>query len=242
MNPAQGMIRKERRMEQIADYSDDRNRGFCAYCGGATETRDHVPSRVLLDPPYPANLPVVPCCQTCNHSFSLDEEYLACLVECTLMGFVNVNALRRKKIRRILQQKPALASRLTLARNVDASGATVFGIEAERVRNVVLKLARGHAAYECGEPRLDEPGSIAFVPLPTLSSEARGRFELPPVTHVWPEVGTRAMQRLLVGWQDAAVSDWIVVQDGRYRYLTVTSEQIVVRAVLSEYLAFEVMW
>jgi hypothetical protein len=50
----------------------------CVYCGRVTETRDHVPSRVLLDEPYPDNLPVVPSREACNtnrkSSTKLDEE------------------------------------------------------------------------------------------------------------------------------------------------------------------------
>ena len=73
-------------MKQIKKYSDLRLYGYCTYCGGEPETRDHVPSKILLDKPFPENLPVVPSCDKCNHDFSKDEEYFACLIECTLRG------------------------------------------------------------------------------------------------------------------------------------------------------------
>jgi len=69
-------------MEQFLNYGDQRNEGWCIHCGGVDETRDHVPSRILLDEPYPTNLPVVAACQRCNLGCSLDEEYVACLLEC----------------------------------------------------------------------------------------------------------------------------------------------------------------
>ena len=43
-------------MQQLRCYGDDRNKGFCVHCGGPSETVDHVPSKVLLDEPYPENL------------------------------------------------------------------------------------------------------------------------------------------------------------------------------------------
>ena len=59
-------------------FGDSRNRGFCVHCGGPYEADDHVPSKVLLDEPYPDNLMVCPACLLCNNTLSIDEEYLAC--------------------------------------------------------------------------------------------------------------------------------------------------------------------
>jgi hypothetical protein len=73
-------------MEQLENFGDERQSAYCVHCAGQTDTRDHVPSRVLLDEPYPPNLPVVPACRDCNEEASADEEYVACLVECTLAG------------------------------------------------------------------------------------------------------------------------------------------------------------
>lgn len=73
-------------MEQLRNLGDARQTDFCVYCGGVTETRDHVPSKVFLDKPYPTNIPVVPACQSCNRNISRDEEYVACLIECSLTG------------------------------------------------------------------------------------------------------------------------------------------------------------
>ena len=67
-------------------FVDERLIGSCVYCGGAPDSRDHVPSKVLLDDPLPPDLPVVEACSTCNGNFSLDEEYLACFLECVFSG------------------------------------------------------------------------------------------------------------------------------------------------------------
>ncbi len=58
---------------------------------------------------------------------------------------------------------------------------------------------------------------------------------------LWPEVGSRAMQRLLVA-DEAYQGGWLIVQEGRYRYMAVSGGDTVVRGVLSEYLGFEVIW
>jgi len=64
-------------MEHLDSYADDRLVLGCTYCHRDTDTREHVPSRILLDEPYLDNLPVLPACAKCNQGFSLDEEYFA---------------------------------------------------------------------------------------------------------------------------------------------------------------------
>src|SRR5438309_5431695 len=93
-------------------FADERFAALCVYCGGEPSTADHVPSRVLIDQPYPDNLPVVPACAKCNNRFSVDEPYLACLVECALAGSVAPNLVCRTKVKRILAKRPALASEI----------------------------------------------------------------------------------------------------------------------------------
>lgn len=229
-------------MEQLQNFGDIRQTSFCVYCGQGTETRDHVPSKVFLDEPYPTNLPVVPACQACNEGFSLDEEYVACLLDCALAGSAGPEEVEREKIRRILRQKPALVSKFSQACKKTA-GETFFDFEIERVRNVVLKLARGHAAYELNEPQLDDPSHLAFVPFPTMTSKIRENFEALPVSSLslWPEMGSRAMQRILLG-ADMDSEGWIVVQPSRYRYLTSVDCGVLVRMVIGQYLACEVVW
>jgi len=40
-------------VRQLQDFVDERLKGYCIYCGGQTQSRDHVHSKVLLDEPYP---------------------------------------------------------------------------------------------------------------------------------------------------------------------------------------------
>jgi hypothetical protein len=231
-------------MRHFSCYGDSRNKGFCVHCGGPDETKDHVPSKVLLDEPLPANVAVSPACLSCNNGLSIDEEYLACLLECVVVGDVDLNKIERQKVAHILQINTRLADRLRRARRV-VDGQPLWDFEAPRVRNVLLKLARGHAAYELNEPQLGEPDVFCFRPLCTMTQTERGDFEQErdsgPLA-LWPEVGSRAMQRLLVAGPEAFEEGWLVVQDGRYRYRTSQHSGLRVRMVLREYLACEVTW
>ena len=232
-------------MDQIPNYGDQRQQGFCVHCGGTTETRDHAPSKILLDKPYPANLPVLPACPSCNEGFSADEEYLACFVECVLHGSTDPVKLSRQKVSRILAESQALRERIERSKKqsqtLGGGEIIVWQPEEDRVRNVILKLARCHAAFELNEPQICDPDHYMVTPLESLSCEQREHFETAPDTGAWPEVGSRAMQRMLVG--DQPYSDgWLEIQEGRYRYMAVGAGSVMVRGVLSEYLAFEVIW
>lgn len=49
----------------------------CIYCGSTDDlTKDHIPPKTLFPKPRPSNLITVPCCENCNSSFSLDDEYI----------------------------------------------------------------------------------------------------------------------------------------------------------------------
>jgi len=226
-------------------FIDERLTGICVYCGSQPDTRDHVPSKVLLDEPYPPQLPVVGACKSCNASFSLDEQYLACFIECVICGTVRVSDLQRQNIKRILTDNSKLQHRIDVSRKSDEKGNLLWQPEIDRVQKIISKLARGHVAYEF-YPRIDEPLEVTFAPLPTLSEEERIAFEdmTPGKLDLWPEIGSRAFLRACGKSPDrfARSGDWVVVQPNRYRYAVVETGGILVRIVLSEYLACEILW
>ena len=212
----------------------------CAYCGAAPDTVDHVPSKVFLDDPLPDNLPVVPACKTCNGSFSHDEEYLACFLECVVTGTADPDRLRRPKIARALRHSPGLATRIA-GTCAGSDGQLVWTPDAERVENVLLKLARGHHLYELSSPQHEHPETLSFVPLIAMSLESRREFESGPSLAGWPEIGSRAFLRAVgVGPYANSAGDWVTVQQGRYRYSVEDGGPV--RIVLGEYLACAVMW
>jgi hypothetical protein len=174
---------------------------------------------------------------------SLDEEYLACLVECVRVGSANSHAMRREKIIRILQDKPRLALRLKAAFREGESSTLWWKPEWPRVNRVVLKLARGHAAYECGESPLASPKTISVAPMALLTPDEIASFEAVPAETVFPEIGSRAFNETLISNNEVFLQlGWRVVQQDQYRYLVSYSHGMHVRIVLGEYLACEICW
>ena len=128
-----------------------------------------------------------------------------------------------------------------------------MGPEDESIRNVVLKLARGHAAFELfprieelGFPTLRGPSGFAVTALDLLSDKERSSFEdvWAPEHGLLPEIGSRAFVRCVEGNSDhlGHGEGRVVVQSGRYRYAVTESDGVLVRMVLREYLASEVRW
>lgn len=228
-------------------FLDERLTGMCVYCGGRPDTRDHVPSKILLDDPLPSDLPVVGACTTCNRGFSLDEEYLACLLECVLCGTTDPSDLQRKKAKRALSRNSKLAARIDSSRQTDDAGTLIWQPEHDRVRGIVLKLSQGHAAYELS-PQFEGPVGVGFAPLIAMSEDERAAFEHGAMVfdgpQLWPEIGSRAFFRACGVPPDPhpQAGGWIVVQPGRYRYAVAETGGVMVRLVLSEYLACEVVW
>lgn len=222
-------------MQQLRPFSDERHDAYCACCGRRPSTREHVPPKVFLDRPYPANLPVTRTCAECNEGASLDEEYLACWVECARLGTSYVERVERPKVRRLLSEKPALLHRIASG---EAGG--VAPLERERAERVVEKLARCHAAFELSERALGSPSVVGLALLDDLGPAECGAFERPPASYVVPEVGSRAFQR--GAWISGSQGEWITVQPSRYRYMVSAGAGTSVRVAVSDHLAGEVVW
>lgn len=241
-------------MLQLQNFSDDRLVNGCIYCGGLEETREHVPSKVLLNTPFPDNLPIVKACLKCNNSYSHDEEYVACLIECIMAGSTDPNKIQNQKIAKILTRHPALRSRIEHAK-FEAHGQIFFTVEEKRFLNVVQKLALGHAVYELSKILYREPSSIQCWNLNVMSEEAKNSWDIAHVTELLSEIGSRNMQRMCITQtimeakseksnnRAIFINDWIIVQEGRYRYITIDEENMIkIKIVLSEFIACEIIW
>lgn len=121
-------------------------------------------------------------------------------------------------------------------RKTDAG--VIFVPEEPRIRRVVAKLARGHVMYELAEVLRDEPDEIFARPMITMGASELENFENPIAAPVWPEIGSRAMQRLL----QSGGGPWLNVQQGNYRYCATIGNGIEVRIVIREYLACYARW
>lgn len=229
-------------MLQIKPFSDRRFDSQCAYCGKHPDTFDHVPSKILLEKPYPENLQGVNSCLSCNNGFSLDEEYFACLIECVICGSSDPNEISRPKIAKILNRKPKLRARFeeSLFKDVDQ---TIFKIESERLENVLRKLSFGHAKYQNSETRFDEPTRLWYAPIASLSDDEREAFFANVELDIAPEIGSRSFQEMYLNGEGQPVSNWTVVQDNIYAYSVITDlSAITVRILIRDYLICETIW
>lgn len=111
----------------------------------------------------------------------------------------------------------------------------------EKIRNVVVKNAKGHAYHEIGEPILDDPSFVKVVPISLMSQDERNEFEHRDTElDLWPEVGSRMLLRVVNG--EGMSGGWIEVEPKRYRYAIDWSSGVTVRTVIWDYLATEVRW
>ncbi len=241
-------------MKQLKSFADNRLINGCIYCGGNADTCDHVPSKCLLEKPYPENLPVVGCCFSCNQSFSKDEQYFVCLLESVICGSTEPEMIRRPSVAKIMQNTPTLRTRIEKSKT-QIDGQIAYIPEIDRVCNVILKLARGHAAFELSQLCFQEPSHFWCGPLSSIPIENQGIFASAHIQEVCGEVGTRNMQRFLITQINKPtetgeiqkisliINDWIDVQDNLYRHITIDDMgSLIIRIVISEYFACEVIW
>ena len=238
-------------MDQIYEFADERHKSLCIHCGcsasvGVSITRDHVPTKALLCKPYPENLPIVVICAKCNNDFSADEEYLSVFLQCAIFDSTNPELLPDKVVR-ALQRNPKLRARVEQSKmeyqTVSGETRCFWRYKTEAVENIVVKNARGHVLYECGEPIMGEPTCVWTLPLAWMTAMEREKYNTVDWAEVSPEVGSRMMQRIFTE-QDMR-DGWIIVQDGIYRFhvdLQDRNNGILVKSVLSEHLATKVLW
>ena len=223
-------------------YGDSRLDYFCAFCGGPAETEDHVPSRCFLDKPYPLELPVIPCCHKCNHDFSIDEEYVSCLIDCMKARTADPSQIQRIKTRDTLLHSPKLQERI--ASQIKEFGEHhLFDYEKDRFKNVVRKLAFGHLAFENDHLTWDSRFLFSVWLVPDMTESQRATFFKPYNGDLLPEVNSHGLEHILLSNnannETQFTVPWITVQEGRYAYC-VSSDGNRVKFVIADFVAVEV--
>lgn len=235
-------------MELLEEFSDERLRQHCIHCGvylaaGAVNS-DHVPSKCLLNRPLPPDPPKVTVCAKCNSNFALDEEYLGVLLAAVLSGDTMPDAGRFPKPAAAMKRNPRLHARIAWARQEQL---TLFGEhdvlwapQAERVKRVVVKNARGHLFHELGAASPEDPISVWFLPVARLSPDRRATFERVD-RGLLPEFDSRMLHRVL--GIEPPLAGWVDVQCDVYRYAVMQNgDALTVRTLIRNYLATEVTW
>jgi hypothetical protein len=226
-------------MGQMQPFTDQRLAGFCAFCGSLPATKDHVPPRIFLDLPHPENFPKIGACIRCNRDASLDEEYVACLLEVAACGTVDPANLRRQKVARTLEKRPALAAKL--GASLKSGGEFMVSQEdGARLSAVFEKIARGLWTYEVGETAQSSSAAIRYAQISELGADQLEAFRALEQPDLLPEVGSRMMIRAPTA-RPKAEGSWIELQSGRFAYgIEVFSDGGRVKIVFGDYIAVEV--
>ncbi|WP_158583002.1 hypothetical protein [Lysinibacillus yapensis] len=223
----------------------------CIYCGEESGTRDHVPSKVFLNKPFPENLPTLPACIKCNNSYSNDELVVSLLVQ----------LLKQKHYGSEYSFSEEIMSRIENERNVDIVNNIRDSISSGQVSkfhnqilNVLAKLAIGHLVWEISEGYyVDEESTSCSVSLSYSFLNDMHKQEINEFSSYFiitnetlPELGSRAYdERILVfesdGVEPQLLLDWVEVQPLEYKYTCYKFvNEIVVKMVINNLLFAEV--
>lgn len=201
---------------------------ICPYCGGvlrsSNKTVDHIPSKVLLDKPYPPNLAAIPCCKSCNRSFSFDEEYTSVLLECVKHQTFDPNSFSREPTKKTVLHTPSLIE--TVRQRVKFESKDRFAIDSDdnRFKAVLLKLVKAHLRFEESLFLINNTDiRLSFSSIDKMSDLEVSRFAMPFSSGLLPEVGSRALESVMVIQDENAqpigyCSPWICYQKDTYSF------------------------
>ena len=101
---------------------------ICIYCGKfpnrKNASKEHIPSKSLLDPERVKDHPTVVVCKTCNEGFAKDEEYVAALLASVIDGSTNPGPKRFPGAAKTLAHSSRLQRRIGRTRREQFS---IFG-------------------------------------------------------------------------------------------------------------------
>ncbi len=227
-------------------YYDGKNENGCIYCGAIANTREHFPSKVLLNKPYPDNLFTLPACLKCNNGYSLDEEYLACFIE-KLKEKVFKGYKMRDKIIDILNKKIKL-NELIDEQIISDGELIILNVETDRFKKVIEKIAICHAGYEFDTITSCDTINTWFDFAVNLSNDQIKCFKESQISNVIPEIASRYSTEYCIvetnGSKDIFLMyNWEKIQKGIYEYCVFINYNgnVCVRLILSDFLYCEVI-
>ncbi|WP_373035376.1 hypothetical protein [Sulfurimonas sp.] len=231
------------RILELLKY-DKKGQFKCVYCYEKADSREHLPSKVFLDEPYPTNLAILPSCTICNNSYSEDEQYLACLIDYVQYKLHNLETLKRSKIQRAFNARPNIKNEFENSTKYANNGNIDYiQYDDDRIKNILLKLSIGHATYSLSSIHLDEPSVINYKFATELTQEESTSFNLEPICDVIPELGSREGTYISVLDDGTPITTWKIIQDGQYRFLAYQNKSSInIRIVIGEYFYSEVIW
>lgn len=217
-----------------------RRRGICAYCGKEKHlTDDHVPPKVLLARPYPANLPTVPACYDCNRSFQKNDDYTASVIAQDVRAFGNRTARARMEVlTRALARPDAagfaayLKGQTTSTRVLGVDGQPLGAmIDRERVDATGEHIVRGLFFYEAKKV-VSATATVRVGGKPGVEATDAAVQQFAKLYATWPE---RRSREVGDGFSYLAVSSgtghsiWLLVLYEYFVWIVTITEEALLR-------------
>lgn len=232
----------------LKPFSDARLDGYCAICEealGTATTKDHAPSKCLLEKPFPNNLDTIDVCNPCNNAVSRDEEYFIAFLSAAISGTTDPAKQRISSGRRVLERSPKLRIRIEAQkekiRDETGNERLIWNPEHQRIQKFLVKNARAQTYFEGAELVSGEPDLVWYKPISSCDQKELRWFFEESRFQPWPEVGSRWMRRLTED-ESFDKDGFIVVQPGIYRFRLDLTEGIGIKAITREYLLSRIIW
>ena len=223
---------------------DKKGQFKCIYCGNKADSREHIPSKIFLNEPFPTNLAILPSCKKCNYSFSEYEQYLACLIDYVQYKINNLKIVKRSKIQKTFNSRPNIESEFENSTKYTQNNEVDYiEYNHDKIKSILLKLSIGHAIYTLSAIHLSEPNIINYKFFPELTQEELNSFNSEPISDIAPEIGSRGAVYISISNNNTPISTWNIIQDGQYRFLAFqNNSSITIRIVIGEYFYSELIW
>jgi hypothetical protein len=129
----------------------------CYLCGALENlTRDHIPPRGFFPPPRPSNLITVPCCNACNHLYSLDDEavrlWLSAHLGASEAGEWIIKNRTAKTSHALLQSlRNTMKETKLLTVEEGEIEVTTYELPKERIDRFLIRITKGLLTHYFGE-------------------------------------------------------------------------------------------
>jgi hypothetical protein len=172
-------------------------RGLCAYCGKEKKlTVDHVPPKLLLERPLPANILTVPSCADCNSGFKLDDEYTQTVLALDVRAHWNYGAQSNiPAILRSLKRNDArgfveyLNQQTRVTSILAPNGIPMVSIEGDRnrVNASGMHILRGLYFHETGKRLCGTNADVRVASTTGLTPEDPNMLTIARVFSIFPD-------------------------------------------------------
>lgn len=209
----------------------------CIYCGSDYDSREHLPSRILLDDL--TNATVIPSCKKCNNSFSNDELYFASFIE-LYKNKLDSNYKIRSKVKKALEKN--IKQHNQIIKELKGESYIVENtFQQDRIKNIILKLSIGHLAQSLDENLIELDSENIEIDLYWNYIYNLNRKQLeyignPIQLDTIFEVGTIANEHIVIGNSGKVYTHWVNVNEGLYSFRYSQKDNISIEILFNRFI------